>query len=56
MASGLLASFDEQGQADEVDGGSDSERPDIFEYKAHEPGESQDDLKEGRHQDGPLDL
>lgn len=33
----LLSSFNEQWQANEVDGGSDSQRADIFQDKAHQP-------------------
>lgn len=56
MASTLLSSFDEQRQADEVDGGRDGERADEFQHEADQPRSPQEKLEQRGHQDGSLDL
>ena len=56
VTSTLLPSFNKQRQADEVDRWSDSQGADEFEHEAHQAGEAQDDLEQGGHQDGSLDL
>ena len=56
MTSTLLPSFNEQRQAYEVDGGSDSQRADVFQHEAHQAREAQDNLEKRGHKDGSLDL
>lgn len=56
VTSRLLPSFNEQWQADEVDGGSYSQRADVFQHESYQPRKAQDDLEQRGNQDGSLDL
>lgn len=56
MSPTLLAGFDEQREADEVDGGCDGQRADESEHKTHQPRKTHQELEQRGHQDGSLDL
>lgn len=56
VTSGLLSSLDEQGEADEIDGGSDGQRADVFQHQTHQSGETEHQLEQRGNQDGSLDL
>lgn len=56
VCSWFLPSLDEERQPDQIDGWSDSQRPDELQHKANQPWESEHDLKQRGHQDCSLDL
>lgn len=56
MSPTFLSSFDEQREANKVDGGCDSQRADESEHETHQPGETQHQLEQRGHQDGSLNL
>lgn len=56
MSPALLSSFNEQREANEIDGGCDRQRADESEHKTHQPGKTQQELEQRGHQDGSLNL
>lgn len=56
MSPTLLSSFNEQREANKVDGGRDSQRADESEHEAHQARKAQHQLEQRGHQDGSLNL